>query len=210
LRGEKLGNNGNDFDTIRYNIELSNYLLQDREPNKIIGSSFSIIEGQYNYVAGRFPEPSGKVYLVPDTNALIRSPSLASWNFEDISSFVLLLTPTVLEELDKLKVSEKLELKEKAKSLVRQLKDFFGRGDAVQGVTIVKGRITLMTITSKAEEVMFNNGNPDNQILGYMSAWMQRNLSEKLALVTDDINMMNKAVILGLPFIQAPVEQEYR
>jgi hypothetical protein len=49
----------------------------------------------------------GSVVLVPDTNALIFSPALHTWGFAEIPAFEMLLTPTVLSELDALKTDHR-------------------------------------------------------------------------------------------------------
>jgi hypothetical protein len=52
---------------------------------------------------------TGEVVLVPDTNALLHNVDLDTWGFVDTPTFELVLTPTVLVELDELKVNHRNE-----------------------------------------------------------------------------------------------------
>jgi hypothetical protein len=89
--------------------------------------------------------------LVPDTNALIRNPDLASYSRTAPSpSFVVHLVPTVLGELDDLKDRGKTqELRDQAQSVVRRLKGLRDKGNLATGVALTKG----ITVRAEAREV---------------------------------------------------------
>jgi len=88
----------------------------------------------------RLYDPSdGEAILVPDTNALLYNPDLESWAFPDSAKFTIVLLPTVLSELDSLKMNHRNEdVREKAKKLIRKIKDYRRRGSLASGVYTFK------------------------------------------------------------------------
>ena len=69
------------------------------------------------------------IILVPDTNALIYSPAIQNWTFDDIQEFELLLTPALLSELDLLKTEHRnQDVRNKAQEIIRQIKEYRRRG----------------------------------------------------------------------------------
>ena len=61
--------------------------------------------------------------VIPDTNALLFNPDLQEWSFELVRQFTIVLLPTVLSELDKLKMDHRSEsVRQKAEKLIRQIK----------------------------------------------------------------------------------------
>ena len=76
---------------------------------------------------------------MPDTNALLYNPVLEAWQFSDFSCFTIMLTPTVLSELDRLKVEHKnVDIQKRADKLIRQIKEYRRRGLLTDGVPLVK------------------------------------------------------------------------
>jgi hypothetical protein len=146
---------------------------------------------------------------VPDTNALVANPALDEWAFDQSPNFVMVLTPTVLSELDKLKVTGRAEsVRDKAQRLIRQLKEFRRRGDLREGVTLRKNRSRVRTI---AVEPDFANtlpwlqpDNADDRILATFVEVMRAYPRCPVILVTEDINMMNKADCARLPCVEPP------
>ena len=63
----------------------------------------------------------GSPIYVPDTNALIFNPDLDLWTF-GADEFTLVLTPTVLNELDELKVRSRPDLAGKVESVITRIK----------------------------------------------------------------------------------------
>ncbi len=53
----------------------------------------------------------GVTLAIPDTNALLGNPDVEQWQFEDVDQFTLILTPTILSELDSHKISHSSPLK---------------------------------------------------------------------------------------------------
>jgi hypothetical protein len=67
-------------------------------------------------------------------------------------SFELLFVPTVLSELDALRVDHRNpDVRQKAQDVIRQMKEYRRRGALSDGVTIVTNRIKLRAAAVKAK-----------------------------------------------------------
>lgn len=147
--------------------------------------------------------------VIPDTNALLLSPRLEDWVFDWTERFRVILTPTVLSELDSLKISHRIEdVRNKAMSLIRTIKEYARRGDLSKGVSIRTGRISLQAI---AVEPDFKNSLPwldannmDDRIIASTLEIICDNVRSVAVLVTADINLMNKALFSRIPVIDPP------
>ncbi|MBZ0173512.1 MAG: hypothetical protein K8E66_14100, partial [Phycisphaerales bacterium] len=95
----------------------------------------------------RLYSPDGEAMVIPDTNALILGVPLGQWSFEWCEAFTVVLTPTVLAELDELKIAHRNpDVRTKAERVIRQIKEYGRRGDLRVGVPILSGRITARAI----------------------------------------------------------------
>jgi hypothetical protein len=155
---------------------------------------------------------SGECLVVPDTNALIRSPRLQEWNLGWTEKFTIILLPTVLAELDKLKIEHRNpEVREKAESLVRTFREYFRRGDIHAGVPIINGKINLRAIAVEpniaASLPWLDAGNNDDRIIASMIEVIRANVRSLVVLITADANMLNKAKYAGLPVEDPPILQ---
>jgi len=155
----------------------------------------------------------GAVVLVPDTNALLRSPAFQHWAFEGITRFELLLVPAILSELDSIKVEHRNpEVREKAKAVIRQIKEYRRRGSLSEGVDVVVDRIRLRAM---AAEPQVNQALPwldahssDDRMLASCVEAMRLHPRSRVALVTADINLQTKAEFARLPILEPPDVQD--
>lgn len=94
---------------------------------------------------------SDTLRLVPDTNALIRNPDLASYARATPSrTFTVHLVPTVIAELDDLKDRGRTpELRDQVQGVVRRLKGLRDKGNLAAGVKLTK----TVTVQTEAREV---------------------------------------------------------
>lgn len=167
------------------------------------------LDNQNKLLDNIYNQSSGRILYVPDTNALLTNPRIEQWRFADVSEFEIILTPTVLSELDKLKITYKVEsVREKAEGLIRQIKGYRGRGKLNDGVPLVNGISTLKSI---AVEPNFNktlswldSSNDDDRILASFIEVMKIYPNSPIIIVTNDINMQNKAEFAGIPFVEPP------
>ena len=154
-------------------------------------------------------DSDGDVLLIPDTNVLLSSPALETWVFEDIDTFQLALVPSVLAELDELKVNHRnSDVRDKAIALIRQVKEFRRRGRLTAGVSVVRNRITLRALAVEpdfdASLPWLDHTNADDRILASCIEVMRTHPRAAVALVTGDINLQNKAEFALLPFLEPP------
>ena len=151
----------------------------------------------------------GSVLLVPDTNALIASPALQSWSFADIPCFEVLLVPTLLGELDQLKMDHRNQaVRDKAQAVIRQVKEFGRRGNLTDGVPLVKGASTLRSFAKEPNVVealpWLDPTVPDDRILASTVEAMRAHPRSTVLLVSGDINLQNKAAFAGIGFLEPP------
>jgi len=155
-----------------------------------------------------FYKSASTVLVVPDTNALLRNPDLESWSF-NVSHFVIVLTPTILSELDHHKVNHRNpDVREKAEKLINKIKEYRRRGSLSEGVNVVSGRISLQSIANEPNMQQtlswFDQTNADDRFLASTLEIMADHLGDTVFIVTADINMLNKAEMAGIPFREVP------
>jgi predicted ribonuclease YlaK len=144
-----------------------------------------------------FHEQQSQLILVPDTNSLIQFPDPISYRKLFNEPFTFLITPTVLTELDKLKINHRNEeFRNKVKSVIKRLKGFRNQGNVLEGVTVDK----TITIKMTAVEPNFSKtlkwldpANEDDRIIAGTLELQVRNPADRLVLMTSDINLQNKA-----------------
>lgn len=144
-----------------------------------------------------FHKQESQLILVPDTNSLIQFSDPASYRKLFNEPFTFLITPTVLSELDKLKINHRNEeFRNKVKSVIKRLKGFRNQGNVLEGVTVDK----TITIKMTAVEPDFSKTlkwldpvNEDDRIIAGILELQVRNPADRLVLVTSDINLQNKA-----------------
>ena len=139
----------------------------------------------------------GEVIFVPDTNALIYNPNLESWTFLECSQFSLFLLPTVLSELDLLKINHRnVEVRNKSESLIRRIKEYRRRGKLTTGVTVVKGRIKIQSIAIEPDMntslPWLDPDNKDDRILAGVIEVMRTRPRSIVKAVSRDINFQNE------------------
>ncbi len=152
------------------------------------------------------------VVLVPDTNALILGRAMETWRFDGIRRFELCLVPTVLEELDKLKLDRNEDVRSKAKKIIAQLKEFRRRGPLTRGVSVVTGQVTLRSMAIEPDVASslpwLNVEHADDRFLASVVEVMRVNPRSAVILVTHDINLQNKAEFAELPFMEPPIASD--
>lgn len=156
-----------------------------------------------------FNRSSGDVLVIPDTNALLRNPNIEEWRFEGIGHFTIVLVPAILSELDFHKINHKNEaVRIKAETLIRKFKEYRRRGSLHSGISIVKRQISLRAIASEPvlnkSCLWFDSSNADDRFLATVIELIRANLSTMCFIVTDDINMLNKADYVSIPSLDVP------
>ena len=143
-------------------------------------------------------DSEGKIILIPDTNSLLISsdPKLYE-TIPDSKGFIFLLLPTVLGELDELKILHRNpDVREKAKKAIKRIKGWRKQGSLTEGVTV---NSTVTVMAEHKEPDMENTlswldtENSDDRIIASVLSVMSVFPSARVILVTGDINLQNKA-----------------
>jgi hypothetical protein len=171
------------------------------------------LDAQMALLSGLYDGAEGEHVYVPDTNALLYKPRLEDWKFDGSARFVLLLTPTVLSELDQLKVTHRVEsVREKAEKLVRQLFEYRRRGSLSDGVVLRRDSHLLKTLAVEPNfgETLpwLDKANNDDRILAGFIEVMRQHPRCQVTLVTRDINLANKADYARVPCVHPPEPSE--
>jgi len=141
---------------------------------------------------------NSKVMLVPDTNSLLAVADPAKYrSVAGNSSFTFMLLPTVLGELDRLKVEHRNDdVREKAKKVITRIKGWRKQGSLMSGVTVDRS-ITVRAAHSepdmKATLSWLDANIQDDRIVASVLALQSEQPSACIVLVTGDINLQNKA-----------------
>lgn len=155
-----------------------------------------------------YDSSNGEHVYVPDTNALLYHPSLEEWAFAESRTFVVVLIPTVLSELDKLKSTGKDSLKEKAERIIRQIKEYRRRGNLLEGVPLRSRSHKIQTIATEPDfqqTLKFLDPSvPDDRVLAGFLEVVRKRPRCQVTLVTRDINMINKADFARIPCVEPP------
>ncbi len=182
---------------------------QGRTPDDVLAGAVEALDAQAALVANLYDASGGEPVYVPDTNALVLNPQLEDWRFDGAARFTMFFLPTVLQELDALKVNHRVEsVRDKSEGLIHRIKGYRARGRLSDGVPLTKGVSTL--IAGAVEPDMGNTlswldaANNDDRVLAGFIEVMRRYPHSPVTLVTGDLNLQNKAEYAGLPFAEPP------
>jgi len=150
-----------------------------------------------------------RIIIVPDTNSLIMCPNFATYHkVAGQPEFTLVIMPTVLSELDNLKVTGRdQEFRNKVKSIITRIKGLRAQGSLLQGVTVNK----TVTVRMEAREPDFEQtlswleqANNDDKLVASILELQRQEPSAVIILSTGDINLQNKAEMAYVPFVEPP------
>lgn len=153
-----------------------------------------------------------EIVLVPDTNSLIMAPDVSQYStVVGQAKYTIVIVPTVLDELDKLKRDHRdKDFREKVVSVIRRLKGLREQGSLLKGVTVHKS----VTVKMLAQEPSFIKTlswldpiNNDDRIIATVLEIQREHPSAAVILVTSDLNLQNKAEMANLPFREPPKEE---
>ena len=138
------------------------------------------------------------IIVVPETNSLLANADPTA--YRDIAghkSFVFMLLPTVLGELDKLKIEHRNpDVREKARKVVDRIKGWRNQGSLVDGITVdksIKVRAASREPDIRKTLSWLDESNNDDRIIASVLAVQAESPSAQVILVSGDINILNKA-----------------
>jgi len=150
-----------------------------------------------------------RIIIVPDTNSLIMCPNFTTYHkVAGQPEFTLVIMPTVLSELDNLKVAgSDQQFRNKVKSIITRIKGLRTQGSLLQGVTVNK----TVTVRMEACEPDFEQtlswleqANNDDKLVASILELQRQEPSAVIILSTGDINLQNKAEMAYIPFVEPP------
>lgn len=151
-----------------------------------------------------------EIIIVPDTNSLIAVPDVTQYSSASGQpKYTVIIVPTVLAELDKLKVIHReQDFRDKVNSVIKRIKGLRTQGSLLTGVTVNK-TVTVKMIAAEPdfENTLkwLNSENTDDRIIASVLEIQKENPSSVVILSTSDINLQNKAEMANLPFTETPV-----
>ncbi len=135
------------------------------------------------------------VLIIPDTNSLLVEPDPVKYRkISGLDTIVFLLLPTVLGELDRLKVEYRNpEIRSKARKVITRIKGWRKQGSLLTGVTIDKS----ITVKTRHNEPDMNNtlywldsNVQDDRIIASILELQAEQPAAQIILVTGDINLI--------------------
>ena len=136
--------------------------------------------------------------IIPDTNSLLLSCNpLVYKKSLNINSFTILLLPTVLNELDKLKILHRnQDVREKAQKIINRIKGWRTQGSLIDGITVEKS-IIIQTIPTEPNMIntlsWLDKDVNDDRIIASVMEIQSKYPATTVILYTSDINLQNKA-----------------
>ena len=136
--------------------------------------------------------------IIPDTNSLLISCNPLDYkNVLNMDSFTILLLPTVLSELDKLKILHRnQDVRDKTQKVITRIKGWRNQGSLTNGVLVEK-TISIKTIPNEPNMnstlSWLDKDIPDDRIIASVIEIQSRFPSSVIILFTNDINLQNKA-----------------
>ena len=149
------------------------------------------------------------VFVIPDTNALTTTPDPLKYKkIASTSRFHFILLAPVLGELDELKYKARDEIyRQKVATVIRRIAGWRRQGRLIDGV-IYHSSITVMAVAAEPRFSLalswLDPQNGDDRIIA-ATMEIQRNFASGcIVLVTDDLNLQNKADAAGIPWAEVP------
>lgn len=143
--------------------------------------------------------------LIPDTNSLLVSVDPVKYKcIAGEKRFVFLLLPTVLSELDELKIHHRnQDVREKSQKIIKRIKGWRIQGPLLRGVTVDK-TIIVQTVSDEPnmESTLswLDKDNRDDRIVASVIQIQASYPASRVILVTGDINLQNKAEAAMIEF----------
>ncbi len=176
----------------------------------VLTEAYQAIDQQVGMISSLYHVlPDHEAVYIPDTNALLYNTHLNQWRFTDVAKFTIALTPTVLSELDALKINHRSEeVRSKAETLIRTIKGYRTRGRLTEGITLVTGLSRLIAFATEPKETAtlswFDFNNNDDRYLASVIEVMRKMPRSPVVIVTRDINLQNKAEFAELIYAEPP------
>ncbi|MCY4377006.1 MAG: PIN domain-containing protein [Spirochaetaceae bacterium] len=145
----------------------------------------------------------GERILVPDTNAIANESDPTKYrHIAGHNTYVFLLLPTVLAELDALKNAHRNpDFREKIRRAIARIKGWRTQGALLAGVTVHK-TVTVRAIGTEPDMKdslsWLDKENRDDRIIASVLEVQSDHPTSDVILVTEDVNLLNKADLASI------------
>jgi hypothetical protein len=181
--------------------------LIERRPrpddSDVLGTAIAALQRQLELLDGVHSEHE-ELILVPDTNALYWNTALEQWRAPSGEPFLIALTPTVIDELDRHKTDRHNERRRlKAARLIRRIGDYRARGVLVDGVPLVKNHSRVFAVAKSANPGEFFDwlgGSADDYFFASAMSVMRQNPRAPTVILTNDVNLQSKIEFARMSF----------
>jgi len=152
---------------------------------------------------------AGETFAIPDTNSLLRAPDPVA--YRDVlgqNEFTFTLLPTVLGELDRLKIEHRNpDVRDKAKAVIGRIKGWRNQGTLSAGVKVDQS-ITVRALHAEPDMndtlSWLDPAVDDDRIIAGVLAIQAEHPGARAVLITGDINLMNKSDAALVETAEAP------
>lgn len=171
------------------------------------------VAGLHEVLAVLAAGPRTQLILVPDTNSLLGNADPTAYRvLSGHTIFDFLLLPTVLGELDELKMLHRNpDVRDKAKKIITRIKGWRNQGPLLRGVTLDE-TITVRALHNEpvvAESLSWLDAdNSDDRIIASVLHVQAFSPSAHVILITGDINLQNKADAAMIEVIDADFDAD--
>ncbi len=205
-------NHAKDFEKhkqVILSLILQNSLTWIKTTNEAANKAAEAVNSIQTLLSTLFKNSNLSPILVPDTNALYINADIENWNFSEFGTFEIIVTPSVLKDLDKHKIEHRNDsIRTKAITLINKLKEYRRRGKLTEGVVIKKDKINLRTIAVEPDFSKnlswLDQNNEDDRLLAEILVLTKKNSDRPIFLITADINLQNKCEFIEFPFLEPP------
>lgn len=184
---------------------IENIIDQNKAPGSIQSAKSNLLANVnvYKQFLSYFKVENKSVFIIPDTNSIIQFPEPKSYRkITEKNNFNFIILPTVLSELDKLKMTHRSDdFRKKVSSVIKRLKGFRKQGNILDGVIVDKSILVKMIATEPKFDKTLNwldSKNNDDRIVANALELQVSYPGDKVVLITSDINLQNKAELANL------------
>jgi PIN domain len=154
-------------------------------------------------------QQTGATIVVPDTNVLVRSPDPRRYDrVLDTDDYTVVLVPPVLAELDALKTGRASpSVRDKARGVSNRIKEWRRRGSLHVGVKVedkVSVRAEGREPKMQASLSWLDPTVVDDRIIACTLELQRRYPTDRVILLTGDVNLLAKADMAGIPTADTP------
>jgi hypothetical protein len=142
--------------------------------------------------------------VIPDTSYVIKHPDFSKWSVKKGKVLNIIITPTVLSELDSHKEFHKdKQVHQTAKVVTKKIRDLMRRNRGNERKTILRDKVYLFLdavepkSTVLLEELDFSI--PDDRIIASSFLIIRRYANSNCYIASEDVNQINKALYWGIP-----------